>query len=139
MPKTTTPYSNLLSEEARDRWDAVEGMEGIAFDGSGVLWGSLSARGAAGVPGLYTIDTSTGTATFVTALDDGFGSPPSGGVVSLDFASDGTLFGGTATEIGGAGDGGFLITINPLTGAFVKVGAVPATSDGRSLAGLAIP
>jgi len=30
MPKTTTPYWNPLSEQARNRWEPVEGMEGIA-------------------------------------------------------------------------------------------------------------
>ena len=30
MPKTTTPYLNPLSEEASERWETVEGLEGIA-------------------------------------------------------------------------------------------------------------
>lgn len=116
----------------------LEGIEGIAFDGMGVLWGSLSARGAAGAPGLYTIDLATGAATFATAITDGSGNPPSGGVVSLEFASNGTLFGGTARAISPATDGGFLITIDPTTGLFSKVGTTAATASGRSLAGLAI-
>jgi len=115
----------------------LEGMEGIAFDASGTLWGSLSERGAAGAAGLYTIIPSTGLATFVTALDDGSRNPPSGGVVSLEFAH-GTLFGGTATAISPATDGGFLITIDPTTGLLSKVGTTSATSNGKSLAGLAI-
>ena len=30
MPKTTTPYWNPLSAEAKDRWEPVEGLEGMA-------------------------------------------------------------------------------------------------------------
>ena len=86
---------------------SIDGMEGIAFDSSGELWGSLSTRGTAGTPGLYTIGTSTGAATFATPIQDVFGTPPSGGVVSLQFTCDGSLFGGTARAISPATDGGF--------------------------------
>src|SRR6185295_6839324 len=34
----------------------LEGIEAIAFDGAGTLWGALNERGAAGTPGLYTIN-----------------------------------------------------------------------------------
>ena len=34
----------------------IEGMEAIAFDKIGRLWGAVSARGAAGTPGLYKIN-----------------------------------------------------------------------------------
>jgi hypothetical protein len=114
---------------------AVEGIEGIAFDSSGTLWGSRSARGAAGAPGLYRIDPATGTATFVAPIVDSSGTPPSGGVVSLQFACDGTLYGGTATGTF-ALDGGRLVTINPATGLFAFVGSVSATG-GMSLGALA--
>ena len=121
----------------------IEGIEGIAFDPSGPLLGSLSARGAAGSPGLYAIDTGTGAATFVAPiLDalDGTGIPPSGGVVSLKFFDhngDGapTLFGGTARAIG-ATDGRFLVDIDPATGLFGFRGPVSATGS-PSLGGLA--
>ncbi len=69
----------------------IEGMEGIAFDASGTLWGAHSARGAAGAAGLYTINAATGAATLVTPIADAAGAP-SGGVVSIQFACDGTLY-----------------------------------------------
>ncbi len=108
----------------------IEGVEGIAFDAAGALWGSLSARGDAGASGLYTIDAATGEATFVAPIDNGSGAP-TGGVVSLQFDCNGTLFGGTARGLGG-NDGGFLGTIDTSTGAFSFVGAISATG-GSSL------
>jgi hypothetical protein len=30
MPKTTVPYWNPLADEAKNRWEPVEGLEGIA-------------------------------------------------------------------------------------------------------------
>jgi hypothetical protein len=114
----------------------LEGMEGIAFDAMGTLWGVLSARGAAGAPGLYTIDTTSGAATFFSPIVSSTGGQLSGGVVSIQFDCDGTLYGGSARAQGGAGDGGRLITIDPLTGVGVFVGPVPATS-GSSLGALA--
>ena len=42
----------------------IEGIEAIAFDASGTLWGARSARGAAGAPGLYTINTSNRRSDF---------------------------------------------------------------------------
>ena len=106
------------------------GIEGIAFNGSGQLYGT-SARQAnsnpASVPTLYTIDVTTGAATAVGPLVNASGQPPAGGVVGLDFDSDGTLYGGT-----GQGTG-YLVRINPATGLFTLVG--PSVS--RSLAGLA--
>lgn len=114
----------------------LEGMEGIAFDASGTLWGVLSARGAAGAPGLYTIDSNSGAATFVAPILDATGAPPSGGLVSIQFACDGTLFGGTARALPGLGDGGFLVTVDTTTGLFSFVGGASATG-GSSLGGLA--
>ncbi len=115
---------------------SIEGIEAIAFDAQGILWGAKSARGSAGAPGLYTINPFTGTAFFVVPILDGGGNPPSGGVVSLQFRCDGTLFGGTARGIG-VPDGGRLITINPASGQFSFVGGATATSFGQSLGGLA--
>lgn len=114
---------------------SIEGMEGIAFDSAGNLWGSKSTRGAAGAPGLYSINPATGQAAFVAPILDAGGNPPSGGVVSLQFACNGTLFGGTASGFG-VDDGGFLVTINPGSGSFAFVGGTSAT-DGRSLGSLA--
>lgn len=115
----------------------IEGIEAIAFDAAGTLWGARSARGAAGAPGLYTIDPATGAATFVAPILDAFGAPPSGGVVSLQFTCDGTLFGGTATPVFPATDGGRLVTLDPATGLLTFVGPVSATPFGNSLGALA--
>ena len=98
----------------------IEGMAGIAFDAAGNLWGSHRVA-AAGSPGLYRINVATGAATFVAPFLDGSGGSPSGGVVSLQFACSGTLYGGTAFTVEAA-DGGDLITINPFTGAFSTIG-----------------
>lgn len=114
----------------------LEGMEGIAFDASGRLWGTLSARGGAGTPGLYRIDPATGRATFVAPIPASPGASPSGGVVSLQFACDGTLYGGSARGFGRA-DGGRLLTIDPVTGATAFVGTASATEFDNSLGALA--
>lgn len=113
----------------------IEGIEGIAFDEFGTLWGVHTARGAAGFPGLYIIDPGTGAASFVSPILDAGGSPPSGGLSSIQFECDGTLFGGTARGTF-VNDGGFLVTIDPLTGEFAFAGGVSATG-GSSLGGLA--
>ena len=113
----------------------IEGIEGIAFDASGTLWGAHSARGAAGAAGLYTINPTTGAATFVAPIDDGSGAP-SGGVVSLQFDCNGTLYGGSARAISPANDGGFLGTINTGSGLWTFFGTVSATG-GSSLGALA--
>ncbi|MBI3894603.1 MAG: hypothetical protein HY313_01595, partial [Acidobacteria bacterium] len=114
---------------------SLEGIEAIAFDLSGNLWAARRARGSLGSPGLYSVNSPTGSATFLRPIVDSQGVPPSGGVVSLQFGCDGTLFGGTANSPTGAGDDGRLITINPATGVFSFVGSVAAVS--RSLAALA--
>lgn len=113
----------------------IEGIEAIAFDASGNLYGAKSQRGPAGDPGLYQINTTTGEATFLYPILDAAGAPPTGGVVSLQFGCDGTLWGGTARAIEGS-DGGFLIRVDPDTGDFEFVGGVSATG-GSSLGGLA--
>ncbi len=126
----------------------IEGMEAIAFSPTGVLYGALRGRTNAGTPGLYTINTSTGAATLVAPIVDGSSNPPLGGIVSLQFHCNGTLYGGTARPEQAAllsadeGDwiqqpaGARLVTINPATGVFSYVGSSFATSGG-SLAGLA--
>lgn len=116
----------------------IAGIEAIAFDAEGNLWGSLRAGSGAGTPGLYLINPNTGAATFVTSLETTGGSTmPRQAPVSLQFACDGTLYGGTARSNQNASDGGFLVTINPDTGIFSFVGGVSAVSDGEALGGLA--
>jgi hypothetical protein len=118
----------------------IEGMEAIAFSPGGVLFGAVTAHGAAGAPGLYTIDTTTGAATFVAPILDSSDEPPSGGIASLQFTCGGILYGGTASPLSAivaqpSGDGGNLVTIDPTTGLFVTIGnAVPS---GQSLGALA--
>jgi hypothetical protein len=119
----------------------IEGIETIAFDSSGQLWGIENVRGSAGSPGLYTINKTTGAATFVTAIDDAAaGLHPSGGVVAMQFDCNGTLYAGTARRNGGANnDGGMLGTVNTTTGLFTFISSAPITtgSPANSLGGLA--
>lgn len=116
----------------------LDGIEAIAFDAQGNLWGSLRASpNGSGTPGLYLIDTGTGAASFVSPIVDTNGTPVNrGGVVSLQFACNGTLYGGTAQSGQGAGNGGSLVRIDPNTGIFSFVSGVSATG-GSSLGGLA--
>ena len=115
----------------------IAGIEAIAFDAEGNLWGSLrDGFLSAGAPGLYLINQNTGAATFVTSLQTAGGlTMTRQAPVSLQFACDGTLYGGTARSNSMASDGGFLVTINPDTGIFSFVGGVSATG-GESLGGL---
>lgn len=114
----------------------IEGIEAIAFDDSGQLWGAKTTRGRAGTQGLYKINTATGAALFVTSIKDASGQPPSGGIASLQFLG-GVLFGGTATAaLPSATDGGKLVTIDPSIGLLTFVGSGSATG-GRSLGALA--
>jgi uncharacterized repeat protein (TIGR01451 family) len=113
----------------------IDGMEGIAFAPDGTLYGATNSRRGTQTPTLYTINTSTGAATPVVAIRDAGDFPPSGGVVSIDFDCGGTLYGGTATPVGEASDGGDLIVINPSTGVFTKIGKT--TQFGNSLGALA--
>lgn len=121
----------------------IEGMEAIAFGDRDTLIGAVTARSAAGAPGLYRINIRTGRARFLTALADVVtGLPPSGGLASLQFDCCGNLWGGTARAIGGGegggdpGDGGRLVLIKPKTGKFRYVGTDSATG-GPSLGALA--
>jgi len=95
------------------------------------------ARGAAGLPGLYSIDPLTGLATFVGQLVDAMGFPASGGFVSLQFGCDGTTYLGSARAIL-ASDGGTLATIGPgdLTSLIFTFAGTPSTA-GASLSALA--
>jgi len=113
----------------------LEGLDAIAFDAAGVLWGARGATPGTGAAGLYQIDRSTGAATFVAAFAnaDG-GAPPTGGIVGLHFDCAGVLNGGTGLAADGATDGGRLVTIEP-SGVVHLVGATPA-APGSSLQGL---
>jgi hypothetical protein len=112
----------------------IEGMEAIAFDSAGNLIGA--SRGKIQDPNpaeLYSINLATGAATVLQPLTQ-VGGPVTGGIVSLQFTCDGTLYGGSAQDQGG--DGGFLVTINQQNGNYATVGAASATA-GSSLGGLA--
>lgn len=112
----------------------LEGIETIAFDASGTLWAARTKKGSSGTPGFYTIDTGTGAATFVSPYDES-SSSLAGGLASMQFACDGTLYGGTTRTTGGASDGGHLVTIDPNTGVFSFVDPASYTG-GSALAGL---
>jgi hypothetical protein len=113
----------------------IEGMEAITFDSEGTLWGALSEWGPTGSPGLYTIDRLTGIATFVAPILDGSNVPSSGGIESLQFFCYDVLYGGTGRAKGSSTDGGFLVTIDPVTGVFEYAGNISATG-GPSLGAL---
>lgn len=116
----------------------VEGVDGIAFDSSGTLWGVSSDTDE-----LFRIDLTTGEVVSGSErdLEDGEGvSPPDAGFASLQFTCDDTLFAGTAETQGDGGDGGDLFTIDNSgisIAEFTQVGTGPAT-DGSSLGGLAL-
>jgi hypothetical protein len=104
------------------------GIEGIAFDAAGMLYGASGApEGGNADPILYLIDVASGDAAPVGPIVDVDGNPPAGGVVSLAFDESGALFGGTGL---GTGD---LILIDPASGLFEPIGHA---FDG-SLGGLA--
>jgi len=109
----------------------LEGMDAIAFAPDGTLYGATSS-GVGKNGELYIINTLTGTATHVASILDSTGAGPTGGVSSLHFACDGTLYAGTGkgTKLGSS----TLIKINPLNGQFTIVGSTGLTS---SLGGLA--
>lgn len=121
------PYGACISTGC-----TLEGMEAIAFDGAGTLYGT-TANGTA-APALYTINIATGQATFVANIS----APPgvlAGGISALAFGCDGTLYAGTARSGGAAFDGGRLGTLNKVTGLFTPIGQTIA--DGSSLLDLA--
>ncbi len=106
----------------------LEGIGGIASDTSGNLWAVHRGRGAPGEPGLYRVSVLSGHASFVTPIEDRDGNPPPGGVTSIQFGCDGTLYGGT--------NEGRLITINPPNGRFEFVD-IDKSAVARALGGLA--
>jgi hypothetical protein len=128
---------------------SIEGMDALAFDGAGVLYGAIAWRHfwwpnwyvgdysnvPAGAPGLYKIDAASGAAScdtwpfpncfFQRSIVDASGAPPAGGVVSLQFGCGDTLYGGT-------GDGRVL-TIDPLSGRFAYLGSGSVTGGSPLL------
>jgi hypothetical protein len=126
---------------------SIEGMDALAFDGAGTLYGAIGSAHEwwpdwpsgspvpAGTPGLYKIDPASGAAScdtwpfpscfFYVPIVDATGTPPAGGVVSLQFACGGTLYGGTGH--------GRLLTIDPVTGRFAYVGSTSATGGSPLL------
>lgn len=126
---------------------SIQGMDALAFDAAGTLYGAIGSphqwwpdwlHGSpvlAGAPGLYKISPTVGAAScdtwplpycsFHRSIVDESGAPPAGGVASLQFACDGTLYGGT-------GDGR-LLTIDPLSGRFSYVGSTSATGGSPLL------
>lgn len=100
---------------------------GLAFDGSGTLYGTSFQQ----LGGLYTVDTSTGAGTFVgpMLLPGGVFSLP---IEDIAFDSHGNLY--------GVGDKGsivpILVTIDPATGAAMEIG-VPSVGNPRLGLGIA--
>jgi len=104
----------------------VEKMEAIGFDGSGQLWGIQSNNG-----GLYQINAGTGVAAFFSLITNS----PTGGIVSMEFACDGTIYvGNVGFQKGGIGELG-LVTIVGNTASYASIGGQTALGD--SLSGLA--
>jgi len=86
-------------------------MDGLDFDGSGVLYGLNQPVGIGGVYELYTINQTTGATTLVGST----GVTVSGAVGGLTFAPDGTLY----AELNDS-----LYRLNPATGAATLVGPI---------------
>ena len=98
-----------------------------------VLYGIRSRTDGAGSAGyLYTIDTTTGAATFI-------GDTGTGNAGGLAFAPDGTLYltGGTTPTVPPTGNdptGPFaLYTLNPLTGAVISSVSLTQFHDGLGI------
>jgi len=106
----------------------VSGMGALAFAPDGTLYGATENKGTSPFGALYTINTTTGTATLVTVIRDSFSSPHPGGFSSIQFACDGTLYYGGGFFTGDFG------TVNINTGVYTQIN--PSTTTG-SLGGLA--
>ncbi|HET9424306.1 MAG TPA: hypothetical protein VFO55_02960 [Gemmatimonadaceae bacterium] len=116
----------------------IEGIEGIAFDPHGNLWGVHSTRGRAGPAGLYRINPATGAATFMGSfIDAGTGAPFAGNVVSLATTPGGFAFAGTSRSAPAASDAGYLLKIDLSTRVVTRIGRSILT--GSALAGLTFP
>jgi hypothetical protein len=106
------------------------GIQAIAFEAGGRLFGSSSPRpGTIGPALLYRVDFASGAASAVGPITDVTQKPIPGGVEALHFDCGGTLYGGTG---GGAG---LLVRIDPASGLFTLI----ARSVDPALTGLAFP
>jgi hypothetical protein len=102
-------------------------LRGLAFSSTGVLYAINNGDpvGGGSPDRLYTIDQSTGAATFI-------GQVGYVGVQGIDFAPDGTLYGwDVGWDVSGVG----LITIDAVTGAAADVN--PAIGDFRAIQAIA--
>src|SRR3990172_1722787 len=117
----------------------LKGMDSIAFKSDGTLYGvanTFSSKSPT-VTKLYTIDLITGAATVVPGIvqvkDSSTNKNPSGGILSIEFGQDDTLYAGTGKAISPAKDGGvvgkiILDTGAPNYGKFTRIGTVAATT-----------
>jgi plastocyanin len=96
----TTQSASLIGDTGFDR------LGGIAFDGSGTLYGV--SGGSANQGTLMTINPANGTATVIGLLSD-----PNAAVDGLRFNSQGVLYGGSFNNSKGVGQ---LLTIDPSNG-----------------------
>jgi len=108
----------------------VEKMGAIAFASDGTLYGATESTMNSG-GSLYTINTTTGVATFEIAILDSDSNPHPGGFSSIQFGCDGTLYYGGG---GGLDNGGDFGTINIITGVYTQINSSVTTG---SLGGLA--
>jgi plastocyanin len=96
----TTQSASLIGDTGFDR------LGGIAFDGSGTLYGVSGGSASQGT--LMTIDPANGTATVIGLLSD-----PNAAVDALRFNSQGVLYGGSFNNSKSVGQ---LLTIDPSNG-----------------------
>jgi hypothetical protein len=106
----------------------VSNMGAIAFDSNDVLYGATENKGVFPFGALYSINTSTGSATLLTPIRDISSNPHPGGFSSIQFWCDDTLYYGGGSFVGDFG------TINVDDGVFTQIN--PFTAIG-SLGGLA--
>ena len=107
----------------------VAGMDGLAIDGAGTLYGVTTAACDTAAPGpaLYTIDTTTGAATLVGRVLAS-GVPPAGEPTDLEFLPGGELWASTTAN---SDD---LVAIDPTSGAFTIAGDSGTGGELSSLA-----
>ncbi|RLE21839.1 MAG: hypothetical protein DRJ50_08580, partial [Actinobacteria bacterium] len=103
--------------------DGLGGIEGIAFDSSGTLYGASAATDGE-LPVLYAIDPATAGASLIGPIVNASGTPVTGGVASLQFAPHDVLYAGT-----GRGTGN-LIRIDSATGQYTGIGQAVSGSLG---------